>query len=164
MLTTQVFIEWPHMPPYINAIVSHHDFGRANLGTPAIFSFLIENEGSDALNISMVTDPADPAFEIVTALPPTINPQDRMPLGIRFTPVEERPYSSDLRINSNASNSPLTLSLHGIGVNVSAPCEQLASQLASLQEDLAGATGVDRARILQQINVVRAQMQRLGCG
>ena len=92
------------------------DFGDMAVGGAGTQSVSLTNTGTAAVNISNATISGGAAFTVVGA-----NPSGKVPVGqsasvkIQFAPKSDSAATASLTITSDASDSPLTIPLSGIG-------------------------------------------------
>lgn len=115
--------------PMISVTPLELNFGALYVGDSKELTIEISNIGTAALTIDKITVDGDSQFEFSSVdgesfdesdLPlglaiPGAGVDSRL-LGIGFSPTEQKSYTADLQISSNAENSPmLTVSLKGSG-------------------------------------------------
>lgn len=99
--------------PVISITPASHDFGRVNSGTTsASFDFTISNTGDATLNISSITH-SGPNFS-ATGAALVLAPGASTTLTTSYSPVGSGAQSDNVTINSDASNGPSVILLHGI--------------------------------------------------
>lgn len=101
--------------PIISVTPSSHDFGRVNVGSSSgNFDFTISNTGDATLSISSLSFVGDPGFT-GSAVSLSIPAGGSTLLHTSFTPASSGSKSTNLSINSNASNGSFSALLFGIG-------------------------------------------------
>jgi hypothetical protein len=159
-----------HKPPTIRVepLSLVLDFGRVLQDTEYTKAFTLRNLVSESLIIYSATienpTPPDGVFRI-EEFSQEIECLERGQLRVNCIVFDELTHSATIKVrygDTGSNRSELSLTVEAIGSPVE--CGELASQLTNLEEDLATATGQERARVLQQIAVVKAQMRQLGCG
>jgi len=99
--------------PIISVTPSSHDFGRVNVGSSSNFDFTIMNTGDATLNISSISLVGSGGFT-ASAVSLTIAAGGSTLLHTSYTPAGSGTQSNNATINSNASNGPFSVLLHGI--------------------------------------------------
>src|SRR5574341_1764246 len=156
---------------------------QASLRPGSRAMFTVANQGNRLLSIRAITirenqnNTSPNAFSVEAQTPRVLNFQESFRFSVSYNPSSTEPTSDDepsppwqcqaqVLIDSDADNGPhpFPVELQGLPP-VPAECEELASELANLQEELRTARGAAaRAAIMQQMADVRAQMRQLGCG
>lgn len=91
------------------------DFGAVRVSNTATQSFIVNNAGSDVLNLSSVTITAP--FTVVSR-PSTIDPQSQGEVEIKFAPTATGDFVTMIVVNSDdPANGSDTLYARGTGVN-----------------------------------------------
>jgi hypothetical protein len=94
------------------------------------------------------------------------------PLAVSFAPIKVRLHPARIIVTSNDPNHPsivLSLGGRGIGAGVTLMpagpdiCDDLDSELASLQVQLQGAQGPAKTQIMQRIAQTLGEKKSLGC-
>lgn len=101
----------------LNAGSTSIDFGSLTVGSSKTNSFSVTNSSTtDSISVSQLTL-SGAAFAIVTApsTPFTVGPGQSSTIVLSFTPSTTGSASGSLVINSNASDSAVTISLTGTG-------------------------------------------------
>lgn len=97
--------------PDIHVNTSSVNYGDVSILDTATETLIINNYGSDVLEISSITL-NDPHFSIDESFPIHINPGSQALVDIQFHSDEKGPYSSSLRIRSNdPDEDPLNVTL-----------------------------------------------------
>jgi PKD repeat protein len=101
--------------PIISVTPASHDFSRVNVGSSSgNFDFTIMNTGDATLNISSLSLVGDPGFA-GSAVSLSIPAGGSTLLHTSFTPASSGSKSTNLSINSNASNGTFSALLFGVG-------------------------------------------------
>lgn len=110
--------------PKISLSVESLDFGES--ADEMIKTVDIKNTGTATLTINSLSiiDDNDGVFSTNVTLPVSIEAGGKLTLEVKFKPLFDNFFTANLKISSNASNSPeYSLSVTGIGKNVSTKAE-----------------------------------------
>jgi len=111
--------------PNISISPESKDFGSVLIGSSSDETFTISNIGTDTLNVSSIAIEDSPEFSLDTGTcgsTPSLEPTESCTVTVTFSPTSEGEKSANLKIISNANNTPtLNVSLTGIGQTVPAP-------------------------------------------
>jgi hypothetical protein len=92
-------------------------FGEVRLGATASRTVAVRNPGAAALTIDCGFA-TDPAFEIVTPLPATLDPGAALDVEVRFAPVEERSHAGKLYLRAQESAELIAQDVEVTGAGV----------------------------------------------
>ena len=103
-------------PSTIAASHSSLSFGSVQTGTTGVIQEVLSNSGSSTMNISsIVASGTGFALNGVSA-PIVLEPGQTVAFNARFSPTTTGSQTGSFKVNSDASNSPLTISATGTGV------------------------------------------------
>jgi len=109
-------IDTAPVPVYsAKATVTALDFSTVAVGQSAVKSFGVLNTGDQLLTLGTITV-SDAAYSAVTSCASTLAPGAECPVQVTFRPTAGKPYPGTVTVNSNASDSPLTVTLAGAGL------------------------------------------------
>jgi hypothetical protein len=93
------------------------NFGTVTTGTSsASQNVLITNTGNSSVTISQITSTGSGYSMTGGSAPVTLSPSQNITLTIQFTPITAGSINGSISIVSNATGSPVTVSLSGTGV------------------------------------------------
>jgi hypothetical protein len=107
-------------PPsgYLTASPSSINFGNVVVGNQSTQQVTLTNTGGASVTIT-AANVTGTGFSISgLSLPLTLNPSQQTSFNATFAPQSTGPFSGNVAIISNASNSPTNIPLSGYGVNV----------------------------------------------
>ena len=91
-------------------------FGSVQIGTTSSKSETLTNTGGSAVNISQVTASGSGFSVSGLSLPATLNANQSVTFTVNYTPASAGAMSGSVSVTSDASNSPLSISLSGTGL------------------------------------------------
>ena len=116
--------------PILGVSPFSHDFGVADDGTSATFSFDVSNTGDENLHATVSTP--DPAFTLTTTAL-DLAPGESATLPIAFEPTDGQHHGSFLVLQSNGGNVSLPLSGQGNAPpSIAQPADQTVAAFTSL--------------------------------
>jgi hypothetical protein len=91
-------------------------FGNVNLGSSNVLTTVLTNSGTANIAVSNVTlaGPGFTASGVSTGM--TLTPGQTGALTVTFAPAGTGSVTGTVTVNSNASNSPITIALSGAGI------------------------------------------------
>ena len=101
-------------PERIIRLTGNLNFGGVAVGSTETRSFRIHNDGSDPLEVSAITFPADVFSGDWDG--GTIAPGSSRRIFVTFAPTEEQPYSGEVVVDSNATSGTNTRAISGTGL------------------------------------------------
>lgn len=107
--------------PKIKADFTALDFGTT--GTSVTSDLVLTNKGLAPLEFTAftITNDADGAFQVLNPSTSPLQPDASYTLQVKFSPIDKKYYSANLKITSTATNNPvLTIPLSGQGSGASA--------------------------------------------
>src|SRR5271156_2989974 len=111
------------------------NFGNVNDGTTSSLSAAFTNNGNASVTISNVSATGAGFSSSGVSAGTTLAPNQTTTLIVAFDPATPGGVTGGLTVTSNASNSPVAISLSGTGV---APASVALSWIASTSPDIAG--------------------------
>ena len=126
-------------PPAGNPIITvvpagaFGEFGVVPLGGLSDFFFDIRNDGDADLNVSSIVASGGP-FAVITPLPGPILPQLFINVHVQFAPTAIGDFNGQVDIVSDAG--PITVFLHGVGEDTTAPPPTGGANIFILQTNL----------------------------
>ena len=91
-------------------------FGSVNTGSSATLNVSVSNTGNSSVTISQITE-SGAGFTLTSpTVPLTLSPGQSTSLSVKFAPSATGTFAGTVTVTSNATNSPLTISLSGTGV------------------------------------------------
>lgn len=106
--------------PNLTPSAQYHDFGSVIIGKQNNWNLVISNTGSADLAITSIAS-NDSVLEVISPIvfPQNITPGNNIDVTVRFSPVEEKVYSTNLTILSNDPDKPsLDIRIDGIGITI----------------------------------------------
>jgi hypothetical protein len=91
-------------------------FGNVNTGTNSVKQVVLTNSGTAAVNISSVAATGTGVSVSGITTPATLNPSATATLSVTFAPTAAGNVTGSITVTSNASGSPLTIPVSGVGV------------------------------------------------
>jgi hypothetical protein len=91
-------------------------FGNVNTGSNATQQITLTNTGTAAVQISSVVASGSGYTVSGITTPVTLNPSSQAALSVVFAPTSAGSVTGSITITSNATGSPLTIALSGVGV------------------------------------------------
>ena len=104
------------MPGTLSANPSSVAFGNVQVGTSSSKSETLTNTGSTAVTISQATVSGTGYSISGLTLPTTLNSNQSVTFTVKFAPTSAGASNGSVSVVSDASNSPLSISLSGTGV------------------------------------------------
>lgn len=94
-------------------------FGNVDTGSSSNQNITITNSGNTSVTISQVSE-SGTAFTLTgAATPVTLTAGQKMTFGVEFSPTNTGSDTGKVTVTSNATGSPVTISLSGTGVSTS---------------------------------------------
>ncbi|HET6177239.1 MAG TPA: choice-of-anchor D domain-containing protein [Candidatus Sulfotelmatobacter sp.] len=103
-------------PGQLTAAPTSLSFGNVNTGGSASLTETVTNSGGSSVTISAATATGAGFSASGLALPATLNAGQSVSITVMFSPTSGGSVSGNLAITSNATNSPLNVTLSGTGV------------------------------------------------
>ena len=100
----------------LSASSSSLGFGSVALGSSATLNVSVSNTGNSSVAISQIAETGAGYTLTAARLPLTLAPGQSTPLSVKFAPSAAGALVGTVTVTSNATNSPLNISLSGTGV------------------------------------------------
>jgi hypothetical protein len=93
------------------------NFGNVAVGgTPGMQTATLTNTGNSSVNIAQITVSGGGFSTTGNAPPSTLTAGQAVPLSIAFSPTSASSFTGTVSVDSNATNSPATITLTGTGI------------------------------------------------
>ena len=100
----------------LSASSSSLGFGSVNTGSSATLSVSVTNTGNSSVTISQIAETGAGYLLSSPAVPLALSPGQSTSFSVKFAPSATGTFAGTATLTSNATNSPLTISLSGTGV------------------------------------------------
>jgi hypothetical protein len=91
-------------------------FGNVNAGSSASLPVKVTNTGNSSVQISGITESGTGFALSGASTPVTLSPNQSLMFNVSFSPIAAGADNGSVTVTSNASSSPVTISLSGMGV------------------------------------------------
>jgi Abnormal spindle-like microcephaly-assoc'd, ASPM-SPD-2-Hydin/Protein of unknown function (DUF1573) len=90
-------------------------FGNVNTGTSSVKQVILTNSGTAAVNISSIAATGTGVSASGITVPATLSPSATATLSVTFAPAAAGNVTGSIKVTSDATGSPLTISVTGTG-------------------------------------------------